>query len=544
MSRIKAYLLAIDYLDRAYELALEDGDLTNVDRSYYMYLTRYVQSFWKCVPVSTIIVAQSPYNRDIFPECASAMSYVSALTEGTFQEIPATVEVLSNDISRTCGCDFDVPADWFRDSWMYAERGVLVINTRSITADGSHNAEREAARLLSFLKYIIESSRGGTKTVTVYTLGNPAKDFGDKLRSCVDTTIIGVTVRSSPHPAYIARRHSDLRSPQCTLGKPAFCRGLYSVIMSSKKAQEAAKERERAALTRDLNAIDSNGRQIANSYSEYVAMLENDTDNDAIPKAVAIQMLTSVADSLIGLCQASRNVSTFMRMSSGSGGSVSGGMGGASTREPNVASRVPPGDVRSMGSQSRAPSVATDVSRTMSPAEIRKARQREKAAAAAKAAGTATPTKAGSVAGAEPPKEAPTPETPMPETPTPSKPTSARLARLAGRSKPSPSAPTVSDSPTLTDKEANSLAIMAEYMSGNRDDAEASGYAEQMMAAVEARSAKDGAARDALRAVRADISKSSNYDAGAYLGLGDDASIVTSNTYQFCTNYPEWTIKS
>lgn len=126
---------------------------------------------YKSVPVSTVILAQSPYNRDIFPECASEMSYDETLTWGTLQEIPATVEVLANDISHTCGCDFDIPMEWFRDSWMYMDHGVLILNTRSITEAGSHYAEREAARLLCLLKRVVEASAGrGTKMLTDYSI--------------------------------------------------------------------------------------------------------------------------------------------------------------------------------------------------------------------------------------------------------------------------------------------------------------------------------------------------------------------------------------
>ncbi|KAL4864623.1 hypothetical protein BDV12DRAFT_200952 [Aspergillus spectabilis] len=266
-------------------------------------------------------------------------------------------------------------------------------------------------------------------------------------------------------------------------------------------------------------------------------MLENDTGSDVIPKQVVLQMLGSLSDSIIAMCQATRNVATFVRLSSGGNGDSTRAMSTATTREPNLGSRVPPGDVRSMGSHSRPPSVTTDVSRGMSPAEIRKARRAKLASAETPtktdtaASEIETPIKAESVADTEG-----TPE-------TPSKTRSARLSRLASRMRPPTSAVSISDKPALSDSEANSLAIMAEYMSNNRDDPEAAGYAEQIMAAVESRNAKDGAAREALKAVRYDVSKSSNYDAGVYLGLGDDSSVMVSNTYQFCANYPEWVPK-
>lgn len=520
------YISAVDYLNRAYELATQCGPLGSLESSYYISFSRYVLSIRNALPVSTIILAQSPYNRNIYPGIASAMSFDENLTEGTFQEVPATVEVLANDISRTCNCGFWEIVDWFRDSWMYVESGVLVLNTRSVTEDGSHAAEREAARLLGFLKVVVEASANrGVKTVTVFTLGNPAKDFGDKLRSCVDTTSMPVTVKSAAHPAYISRRHSDLRSPECTLDRPSFCRALFSVIMATRKAQEAAKERERELLVKDLNLLNLSGLKVANSYSEYVAMLESDAETDVIPKSIAIQMLTSLRDSIIDMCASTRNVATFVNLSSaGVGGDNIGHLvAGGTTRPPQTDSRVPPGEMRSSSTPSRAGSVATDASKKLTPAEIRKRRQR--------APGTAAEAREGSVTSSA-----------APATPTP-KPSSARAQRMASR--PKASAPVATaESHVVTDAEAGSMGIMAEYMANNHDEPGITEVAEQLMACVETRDAKSGATADALKAIRADASKDSKYEAGMYLGLGSDASIVTSNTYQFCTQYPDWTFKA
>lgn len=542
LQRASVYISAIDYLDRALELSLCSGPLDAVQRSYYAKFSRYVLSMHRSVPVHTLVIAQSPYNRDIFPVVASAMSYDPELTRGTFQEIPATVEVLANDISRTCRCEFDVPASWFRDSWIYMTYGVLVMNTRSITEEGSHYAEREAARLLSFLKRVVEASAArGAKSVVVYTLGNPAKDFGDKLRSCVDTTMIPLTVRSAPHPAYISRRHSDLRSPECTLGRPSFCRGLFTVIMATRKAQEAARERERDNLVRDLNALDTSGRKVASSYSEYIAMLESDTSSDVVPKQVALQMLTTLSDSIISMCESTRNVSTFIRMSSaGQTEVMSRRAADLTTKEPATHHRVPPGETRSVSSASRAPSVITESSKAMSPAEIRRARQNKgKSAASVAPATPATPAKPAGDTASEAGSAAP------PATPTPAKPASARAQRMASRTKPvAPQQAEPSISSTVSDAEASAMAVMAEYISSNRDDADATPLAEQLMASVEAREAKSNAATNAVRAIRADAAKDPNYDVGKYLGLVGDASVVTSNTYQYCTNFPSWTFKA
>ncbi|KAL1963438.1 hypothetical protein VTN77DRAFT_8339 [Rasamsonia byssochlamydoides] len=268
---------------------------------------------------------------------ASAMSYDESLTKGTFQEIPATVEVLASDISRTCGCDFSVPLEWLRDSWKYIDCGVLVTNVRSITPENSPESDREAARLLVLLKAAIELSAGyGVRTVTLYALGRSAADFGDKLRSCVDTTLVKVTVKTAPHPASVARHHSDLRSPECTLGRPAFCRGLYNLIMSSKKSQdkarESAKERDRQLLAKDLNSLSVNSQRVAESFAEYVSLLERDPDSDVIPKQAALQILKTASECLIEVSVASRNISAFVNLSFP--GNASRAVSSAVTKEP------------------------------------------------------------------------------------------------------------------------------------------------------------------------------------------------------------------
>jgi hypothetical protein len=96
---------------------------------------------------------------------------------------------------------------------------------------------------------------------------------------------------------------------------------------------------------------------------------------------VAIRMLTTLSDSIISMCEAARSVSTFIKLSgAGGGGDMGQLVAGGTTRPPNMDSRVPPGEMRSMSSPSRAGSMVTDKSRRLAPAEIRKRRQRAGAA--------------------------------------------------------------------------------------------------------------------------------------------------------------------
>lgn len=44
-------------------------------------------------------------------------------------------------------------------------------------------------------------------------------------------------------------------------------------------------------------------------------MLQNGTGEDAVPKEVVVQMLGTLAGSIISMCAATRNISTFVRNS-------------------------------------------------------------------------------------------------------------------------------------------------------------------------------------------------------------------------------------
>lgn len=46
-------------------------------------------------------------------------------------------------------------------------------------------------------------------------------------------------------------------------------------------------------------------------------MLQNGTGEDAVPKEVVVQMLGTLAGSIISMCAATRNISTFIRLDGG-----------------------------------------------------------------------------------------------------------------------------------------------------------------------------------------------------------------------------------
>ncbi|PWY90549.1 hypothetical protein BO94DRAFT_593418 [Aspergillus sclerotioniger CBS 115572] len=274
-------------------------------------------------------------------------------------------------------------------------------------------------------------------------------------------------------------------------------------VYTRRKAQDAAREKERDNLVKDLTSIDVHGRKVASSYSEFVAMLESNAKSNVIPKQIALQMLTTLSDSIISICKATHNVSTFIHFASGTVGGDSDSYA-SETKDPATYSRVTPGETKSVSSQSRAPSTVTDAFKAMSPAEIRRTRQRAKTPAPPE-----TPP-------LKPTGAAATSEMPAPATPTPVKAGSLRAQRLASQSKTpaaSIAAALVSTSLKLSDVEASAFTIIAEYMSTEREDAESSSFAEQLMASIKYKKAKGSATTDAIKAVRSNMGKDKAHNA-------------------------------
>jgi len=143
---------------------------------------------------------------------------------------------------------------------------------------------------------------------------------------------------------------------------------------SPSQASKQPGERERQLLVKDLNALDTHGRKVANTFSEFTALLEVDATTDVIPKQVVIQLLT-LSESIISMCEATRNVSMFINLSSaGIDGDVSRKVSSAMTSEPVLSSRVTPGEVRTVRASTSTPtlSVITEASKKMTVAEIRR----------------------------------------------------------------------------------------------------------------------------------------------------------------------------
>ena len=513
---IRRYRACRDYVDRI--LSGECSTERNETDVYLYYHVRYVASFVHMRSIRAVILLQSPYARYIYPEMASAASFNPEMTRGTFQEVPATVDVIARDLVEVCGADAEEIIEWFRDSWILTTEGIIVINSVRTIASRSPMIDREMVATVRMLSSLI-TTFPNQGAVQVFAMGTSASNAAEKLRSSIDRSVTKVTVRTAPHPAAIAREQKS------SLGKASFSKALYNVIKmtSRQSAQKARLEQERNAFRRDVMDISNSSAAVSSGMSKFVSELGS-SDSTEVPKAWLLEIMTGLVGDLAKLSMASKNIVAFEKYLAAEAPAST------SSRAPNTGNTVQP------GSFVEVPSAATDAPRapTMSAAEARM--RRRVGSPAPSVASTPLPTPADSSAT---PPAAPRQATQVSATPPPRPPASVGSVSVAAlraqRRAVSAAAATPSSSTSrIKEVEATALLAMSEFMM-SMPDGSGIKAAEELSSDSTARTAQNALTSEALSLVRREIAANPNYDASKELGMAQGTSAnVTGATYQFC----------
>ena len=538
---IRRYVACLEYMDKVFE-SRPDGGYTETD-AYLYYHFRYVSSLPRMGTVNAIIMLQSPYGRYIYPEMASAASFNPLMTAGTFQEIPATVEVIANDLNVVCDMPRSDVVEWFQDSWMFTTDGIIVINAVHTLGRRTSVTDREMVATIRMLYEIVSSFRS-TSPVQVFAMGRFAANAADKLRAAIDRSVTKVTVRTTDHPAAISRKHPNLSSLECTLGVKSFSRALYKVIeMSSKRGAAAARlEQERKALRDDLDRLSASGSKVSSTLSEFIAALEG-SGTDTIPVSAVVKLMSHVATSMGEMAMAAKNVRAFERYIQGESTSQS------NTGAPNMDNFVESGRLVETSS---APSIPLPSrSSTVSAAEI--IRRRRNAATSGTVTEITTQHNDRSEVGSTTPsmhtatdRGATIPVAPQHRPPPSVGSTSASALRAARQAQrrtaqatqaAAATATTVDGGTKITESEAAFLSAISEIMLQRPDGN--TGPGEEISSDITTRKATNPATIKALSIVRKEISTNASYDAVKELGMVSGTTPnITGPTYQFCMNYP------
>jgi len=240
-------------------------------------LTRYILSIPCCIPVEHIILAERPYSTNIFPYAASAMSYDADLDMDT----TPIVHFLALDISNASDLSYDTCRDWFRDSWKYLNKGILLLNVCTTYAFMDNRSEKERVAMEEFVRDIISVSlKVSDRKIHIYALGNPARHSAGRIRSSIVESKNRVSIHDCKNPAGFKHRTGDIMSPDFTMGYKSVTKLFTRLIADTIKSNKVLSEDDyfkMASGEADYNRLKEKSISSGDSFKEIAAYFKANT---------------------------------------------------------------------------------------------------------------------------------------------------------------------------------------------------------------------------------------------------------------------------
>lgn len=272
---------------------------------YTLPFSTYVLSWHKAVPLTCIIMGQSPYPNNIFPPIAAAMSFDEDLClecPNIQKKVPPTVEILANDLYLNAGMDKDSTIQIIKNGWMLVEGGILLVNECAFYNSNHPLGYKESINQCNvLLRLLYETEKYGKRTVEIYAMGESGERMGSDLCSWYKSDKVKLTKRKATHPAALSRRFTDFSHTDCHMGVQSFSKGLAKHLsnyvaslhtMNKKQEQNLKLQRQIDAyrnLGRNLPEYQKDTINLCNSLKELreMAIIDNDQFNRVLDKIIA-----------------------------------------------------------------------------------------------------------------------------------------------------------------------------------------------------------------------------------------------------------------
>ena len=203
------------------------------DDAYTIPYCSYVITWPKAVPLTCIVMAQSPYPQNVYPPIAAAMSYNQELAELQVKRriykvpIPPTVEIFANDLYINANMNKEDTINILKNGWALIDKGILMVNeavfTRTNDPEYHDESVNQTAVIIRMLK---ETEKHGSRTVDVYGLGEAGQKMASNLCSWYKSATVKLSKHTATHPAALSRRFNNFNSPDCHLGVPSLSKSL------------------------------------------------------------------------------------------------------------------------------------------------------------------------------------------------------------------------------------------------------------------------------------------------------------------------------
>lgn len=248
--------------------------------AYTIPFSSYVMTWPRVVPLDSILILQSPYPNNIFPEIAAAMSYDSDLCKKEMKgrEVPPTVQVLANDLYINAGMQKEDTINILKNGWALIDRGILMFNEAVFHSYNPEEAYLESIKQCSVvIRLLQETEKYGKRTVNIYAFGESGERVGSNLCSWFKSPTVKLSKRKVTHPAGIARRFYDLDHPDCHMATSSFSKALTKTFsnhvafmhtMGKKPEQDLRSQR----LQNTFDSIHQHFPTLEHSLNNFVAL--------------------------------------------------------------------------------------------------------------------------------------------------------------------------------------------------------------------------------------------------------------------------------
>lgn len=195
--------------------------------AYTIPYINYVTTWKHAIPLSAIVIAQSPYPNPIFSRTSAAMSYDEELCKRVMKlRVPPTVRVLANDLFIHAGVDREVTISTIREGWRLVDNGVLIINASAVTIGDKNTMFRECMYQLNVvIKLLRETEKVKQGTVDIIAYGE-GRLMATEITKCFRSRTLRLVKYLSDHPAKMSYKFDDLDDKDCHLGMPSTSKAL------------------------------------------------------------------------------------------------------------------------------------------------------------------------------------------------------------------------------------------------------------------------------------------------------------------------------
>lgn len=258
---------------QSHKYAEDIGMFKTFDTHYAPPVCAYIAASHAFLPFRTVLVGERPYSTRIHPVISSAMSYDPSKSGPT----PSTI-----GLARDVSCNTDVPYTeaeaWARDSWMYANSGVLVVNCTVFKSFSSSDSLSEVLPFQRWLRCMLDCSIAcGAEKIDVVCMGVPATNVVDSVIRSMGKLRSHISKRPYPNPAIVSKAPvGDGSSRLATFGHPGTSRSISKAILIS---------RDRVPLT-PQDYVDVIQRDMTSHIAQVDVLIRaSDSLVDAVEKA-------------------------------------------------------------------------------------------------------------------------------------------------------------------------------------------------------------------------------------------------------------------